>query len=159
MYSCSLDRSAKAWDACSGRLLLSVACPAFLRAVTTDPAEVFLFAAGGGGVIYQVRACLIVVGAAVVVVVVGGAVVVVVVVFVCVRKRERDNRCSWAGVGVFLWFHGDVRMPHVAHYLPARRCLMLKLPANGESRVRRLTGEVALGCGSFVLWCLRLVLP
>ena len=63
MYSCSLDRSAKAWDACSGRLLLSVACPAFLRAVTTDPAEVFLFAAGGGGVIFQVpaRACVFVV--------------------------------------------------------------------------------------------------
>ncbi|CAM9295934.1 unnamed protein product, partial [Hapterophycus canaliculatus] len=53
VYSCSLDRSAKAWDACSGRLLLSVACPAFLKAVTTDPAETFLFAAGGGGVIFQ----------------------------------------------------------------------------------------------------------
>ncbi|CAM9600506.1 unnamed protein product, partial [Pylaiella littoralis] len=53
LYSCSLDRSAKAWDACSGRLLLSVACPAFLRTVTTDPAEAFLFAAGGGGVIFQ----------------------------------------------------------------------------------------------------------
>eukprot|EP00903_Cladosiphon_okamuranus_P009951 g9442.t1 len=53
VYSCSLDRSAKAWDACSGRLLLSVACPAFLRAVTTDPAEVFLFAAGGGGIVFQ----------------------------------------------------------------------------------------------------------
>lgn len=54
MYTCSLDRSVKAWDACSGRLLLSVACPAFLKAVTTDPAEAFLFAGGGGGVIFQV---------------------------------------------------------------------------------------------------------
>lgn len=55
VYTSSLDRSAKAWDACSGRLLLSVTCPAFLRAVTTDPAEAFLFAGGGGGVIFQVR--------------------------------------------------------------------------------------------------------
>lgn len=55
VYTCSLDRSAKAWDACSGRLLLSVSCPAFLKAVTTDPAEAFLFAAGGGGTIFQVQ--------------------------------------------------------------------------------------------------------
>lgn len=54
VYSCSSDRTAKAWDACSGRLLLSVACPVFLQTVTTDPAETFLFAAGRGGVIFQV---------------------------------------------------------------------------------------------------------
>lgn len=54
MYTCSLDRTARVWDSGSGRLLLSATCPAFLRAVTADPAETFLFAAGGGGVIYQV---------------------------------------------------------------------------------------------------------
>ncbi|CAB1098158.1 unnamed protein product [Ectocarpus sp. CCAP 1310/34] len=54
VYSCSLDRTAKAWDACSGRLLLSVTCPAFLKAVATDPAEAFLFTGGGGGTIFQV---------------------------------------------------------------------------------------------------------
>ncbi|CAN0167623.1 unnamed protein product [Ectocarpus sp. 12 AP-2014] len=53
VYSCSLDRTAKAWDSCSGRLLLSVTCPAFLKAVATDPAEAFLFAGGGGGTIFQ----------------------------------------------------------------------------------------------------------
>ncbi|CAM9095070.1 unnamed protein product [Ascophyllum nodosum] len=57
VYTSSLDRSAKAWDACSGRLLLSVSCPAFLRAVVTDPAEAFLFAAGGGGTIFQLDIC------------------------------------------------------------------------------------------------------
>ncbi|CAM9324369.1 unnamed protein product, partial [Laminaria digitata] len=53
VYTCSLDRTARVWDSGSGQLLLSATCPSFLRAVTADPAETFLFAAGGGGVIYQ----------------------------------------------------------------------------------------------------------
>lgn len=54
VYTSSLDRTVKAWDAATGRLLLSVACPVFLRSVTTDAAETFLFAGGGSGVIFQV---------------------------------------------------------------------------------------------------------
>ncbi|CAM9669199.1 unnamed protein product [Choristocarpus tenellus] len=54
VYSSSLDRTAKAWEAFSGQLLLSVACPTFLRSIVTDPAETFLFIGCGGGTILQV---------------------------------------------------------------------------------------------------------
>ncbi|CAM9415913.1 unnamed protein product [Discosporangium mesarthrocarpum] len=56
-YTASLDRTAKVWESLSGQLLLSVAFPTFLRTVTTDPAEAFMFAGGAGGVIYQVCMC------------------------------------------------------------------------------------------------------
>ncbi|CAM9429104.1 unnamed protein product [Phaeothamnion confervicola] len=53
VYSASLDRTGKVWDAVAGRLLFSFAVGTSLAAVATDPAQSFVFLGADDGRIFQ----------------------------------------------------------------------------------------------------------